>query len=104
MITQALIECAKDTIRKGWTQRSYAKTDSGIPVHPNSELATHFCVMGAFIRCLNAADKDETVIRREYDEVGKVFYTVHGCYPAEYNDSPFRTVEQVCDALDALPI
>jgi hypothetical protein len=51
--TYQILADAQNLIRdpKHWTQRTYARTDQGVPVGPTNPLASCWCTVGALIKC-----------------------------------------------------
>jgi hypothetical protein len=97
VLTKTLIDCIKQTIRRGWTQGNYAVNAAGEPVAVNSPEAARFCVVGAMQLC-TASDMEQRMDfyrawSKAYPEMASIVY----------NDS-VKSVEQVCTALDALKV
>jgi hypothetical protein len=105
VLTKAYLDCIKATIQQGWTQGHLAVNVAGEQVLPMDEGAVKFCVLGAAWKCTSDLPQyPGQEFRGEIREFLDAFLHVHHTPAPSYNDVPFRTVEQMIAALDALPV
>lgn len=88
-----ILDEAKDLIEKGWHQGYFAQNADGRDVDSSDPNACAFCVLGAVFHA--AGDKPAGLA---YDALIAVS---PGGMPAEFNDQPGRTKEEVLDLIDA---
>lgn len=87
---------ARSWVDKGWTQGYPARTAEGLCTRDVSDPeATSWCVVGGIWKAL----AELGVWSLEHD-ARVLFEDVVGCNPATWNDDPWRTKEQVLEALD----
>jgi len=87
-----LDEAQRILVEKGWTQGYFAKNAAGENVRLDSEEAKSFCVLGAAF--LAAGCRNESFIR------AALIAAAPAGEPAEYNDAPGRTKEEVLALID----
>lgn len=91
-VIQVLDEAKRILVEKGWTQGYFAKNAAGENVRLDSEEAESFCVLGAAFRA--AGCRNESFIR------AALIAAAPAGEPAEYNDAPGRTKEEVLALID----
>lgn len=96
--TLSLLRKAERRIKKGWTQRTYARDKEGVTIRSDSKHAVQFCLLGS-INEETRTNKDDTVIaaKEAIMHVQPAIVSDDGLH--YWNDDPFRTQEQVLDTL-----
>lgn len=87
---------ARDLISKGWTQQTMARNDLGYPVSCHDPYATCYCLSGALLKsCCSFDEKYNT-----YAYIEDILKNVIDDTIMSWNDTPFRTQQEVVDALN----
>ena len=98
---QTSLALARTYIEKGWTQRTYARTQFNEPCRVSDDSATKFCALGAVTKVsLDAPDSIwmQATLWWALEKAAEQL----GATPAIviYNDGPFRTKEEVLALFD----
>lgn len=59
MNTRETLECARDTLKKGFCQGYLAKTKEGYPISPTAKDAACWCAVGAIMKCVGSCYSPE---------------------------------------------
>lgn len=89
---------------ENWTKGSFAKDKHERLVHPTSQDATCYCLIGALVKC-NSLDEVEQVW--EHPDMLKIKSKLNTSSPSvvwNWNDAPERTHQEVLDLLKSLDL
>ena len=95
MNTVEILKGAKELlVTKGWTQRTFARNDKGIPVHIGMKhTATCFCGVGALLHTAEAVDT-------LYYPAWAALDRAAGEHFPNFNDAEGRTLDEVLAVFD----
>jgi hypothetical protein len=91
---------ALDLIKKGWTQKTYARNVDGNPVPSQSSIAVCFCSVGALIHAYpNSKDFENA-----YNKLANAIGLQKDDAISLWNDDPNRTYTEVIQAFEKAQI